>query len=83
VYLKSLKIGETLIGYGEPPQTKELKGGKPNPFYDNREDGYLFVISPDMETIEILIVQQGRSLISGYVTMLAEGLDETLKGIRE
>jgi hypothetical protein len=40
----------------EPPQTKELGGKKkqPTPFFDNRADGYLFIVSPDLETIEIL-----------------------------
>jgi hypothetical protein len=73
VYLENLKIGETLIGYGEPPQAKELKGGKTNPFFDNRADGYLFVISPSLNTIEILIIPNGRQLIKGYAKMLADG----------
>jgi hypothetical protein len=84
VYLENLKIGETLIGYGEPPQAKELKGGKQNPFFDNRADGYLFVISPDLKTIEILIVPQGRQLIRGYAAKLADGqLNEALDGLRK
>jgi len=84
VYLENLKIGETLIGYGEPPQTKELKGGKQNPFFDNRADGYLFVLSPDTETIEILIVPSGRQLIRGYAAKLADGqLNEALNELRK
>jgi hypothetical protein len=84
VYLENLKIGETLIGYGEPPQTKELKGGKQHPFFDNREDGYLFVISPDQKTIEILVVPGGRQLIRGYAAKLADGqLDEAMNELRK
>jgi len=84
VYFDNLKIGDTLIGYGEPPQTKELKGGKQNQFFDNREDGYLFVASPDLNTIEILIVPQGRQLIRGYAKMLADGvLNEALNVLRK
>ena len=84
VYLDNLKVGETLIGYGEPPQTKELKSGKQNPFFDNRADGYLFVISPNLNTIEILIVPQGRQLIRGYAAKLADGpLNEVLNEIRK
>ena len=84
VYLDSLKIGETLIGSGEPPQAKELKGGKENPFFDNRSDGYLFLIAPDEKTIEILIVPQGRQLIRGYAGMLADGrLNEALNELRK
>jgi hypothetical protein len=86
VYLGNLKIGETLIGYGEPPQTKELGGKKkqPNPFFDNRADGYLFVVSPDLKTIEILIVPQGRQLIRGYAAKLADGQsNEALNELRK
>jgi hypothetical protein len=84
VYLKNLKIGETLIGYGEPPQEKELKGDKQNPFFDNRADGYLFIIAPDLKTIEILIVPQGRQLIRGYAAKLADGqLNEALNELRK
>jgi hypothetical protein len=89
IYLENLKIGEVLIGYGEPPQTKTLKGGKQNPFFDNRADGYLFILTPypptemtpDMltnitlatKTIEILVVPGGRQLIRGYAAKLADG----------
>ena len=86
VYLENLKIGETLIGYGEPPQTAELGGKKKqqNPFFDNRADGYLFAVSPDLTTIEILIVPQGRQLIRGYAAKLADGqLNEALNELRK
>jgi hypothetical protein len=84
VYLENLKIGEMLIGYGEPPRTKELKGGKQNPFFDNRADGYLFVVAPDLQTIEVLIIPNGRQLIRGYAGMLADGrLNEALNELRK
>jgi hypothetical protein len=94
VYFEGLKIGETLIGYGDPPQGEMLKpkvdkkSGKKtvrlNPFYGNRADGYLFIITPDMKTIEILIVPNGRYLIQGAAKQLADGqLNEALKLIRE
>lgn len=64
--------------------TEKLKGGKANPFFDNRMDGYLFIISPDRNTIEILIVPQGRQLIRGYAAKLADGqLNEALNELRE
>jgi hypothetical protein len=83
-----MKIGETLIGYGEPPQTKELKdrkkGSKPNPFFENREDGYLFLIAPDNNTIEILIVPNGRYVIQGVAKQLEDGqFNEALKQMRD
>jgi len=84
VYLDNLKISETLIGYGEPLQTKTLKNGKPNPFYDSRADGYLFLITPDFNTIEILVIPQGRQLIRGYAQKLSDGqLNEALNELRK
>jgi hypothetical protein len=86
VYLENLKIGETLIGYGEPPQTKELGGKKKqqNPFFDNRQDGFLFILAPDLQTIEILIVPNGRALIRGYAAKLADGqLTNILNELRQ
>jgi len=88
VYLENLTIGETIIGYGEPPQTKELKdskkGSKPNPFFESKEDGYLFLISPDQQTIEILIVPNSRYVIQGFCKKLADGqFDEALKQMRD
>jgi hypothetical protein len=86
VYLENLKTGETLIGYGEPPQTKELKAGKgkkPNPFYDSRADGYLFIITPDLNTIEIIIVPGARYIIQGIAKQLSDGqLNEALEQMR-
>jgi len=88
VYFENLKIGETLIGYGEPPQTKELKdskkGTKPNPFFENKTDGYLFIVAPDLQTIEILVVPNSRFIIQGNAKQLADGqFDEALKQMRE
>jgi hypothetical protein len=83
VYLDNLNR-ETLIGYGEPPQTAKLKGDKANPFFDNRSDGYLFIVAPDKSTIEILIIPDGRQLIKGYAGMLADGLlNEALNELRK
>ena len=84
VYLENLKIGETLIGHGEPPQTEHFKNGKQNPFFDSRVDGYLFVIAPDLQTIEIIIVPNGRYLIQGVAKQLADGqFNEALKQMRD
>ena len=93
VYLENMKIGEMLIGYGEPDSKetlskKDKKTGKVkeahNPFYENRADGYLFIIVPDEKTIEILVVPQGRQLIRGYVQKLADRqLNEALNELRK
>jgi hypothetical protein len=87
IYFLNLRNGETLIGYGEPPKQRELKAGKgtkPNPFYNNKEDGYLFIVSPDQKTIEILIIPGGRMLIQGYAAKLADGrLNEGINEMRK
>ena len=73
VYFTELKADAELIGHGEPPQAPTLKGNKQNPFYSNKADGYLFILSPDGKTIEILVVPQGRMLIAGYAARLKDG----------
>ena len=88
VYLDNLKIGEMLIGSGEPPQTRELKdgkkGSKPNPFFESKDDGYLFVISPELNTIEIIVVPNGRYLIQGVAKQLADGqFNDALSQMRD
>jgi hypothetical protein len=84
VYFESMKTGEMPTGYGEPPQTEELKRGRPNPFFESRTDGCLFILSPDLSTVEILTVPQGRQLIRGYAAQLADGqLNGELNGLRE
>jgi excisionase family DNA binding protein len=89
IYFCDLNPEETLIGYGEPPQTKELKGGRQNPFFDNRADGYLFIVTPSRkdgypDAIEIITVPNGRALIRGYAAKLADGqLDEILNELRK
>ncbi|MDR1223406.1 MAG: hypothetical protein LBL07_11100 [Tannerella sp.] len=65
IYLLDLKIGETVIGYGEPPRGEMLKPIRkkkrdgsitlvdhPNPFYESGADGYLFIITPYPEKIK-------------------------------
>jgi len=92
MYFDNLKIGEMLIGYGEPDDKQTLskkgKGGKmierPNPFYENKCDGYLFIVTPDMQTVEVLIVPDGRYLIQGVAKQLADGqLDAALEQMRK
>jgi hypothetical protein len=86
---------KSIIAHGTPPDKQMLKPktvkkqGKvtqverANPFYENRNDGYLFLIAPDYKTIEILIVPNGRYLIQGLAKKLADGqCDEAIKTMR-
>jgi hypothetical protein len=102
IYFLDIEIGKSLIGYGEPPDDKMLKSEmkknkdgsiteikRPNPFYESRWDGYLFLISSRGDdgypnTIEILVVHDCRALIHGAAKKLADGqFDEELKQMRD
>jgi hypothetical protein len=91
IYFLNIDACKLMTGYGEPPFEKMFKpkkvkntdGGikkeveRPNPFYENRNDGYLFIVALGgdniPETIEILVMSDGRHLIQGYAKQLADG----------
>jgi hypothetical protein len=60
-------------GYGYPNPNRTLGNGKPNPLFEFRNDGYLFIMNNDYSEIEILIVKDGRNLISSYYHKLIDG----------
>lgn len=63
-----------LIGYGNPYRLQTHgKDKKQNPFYDNRDDGYLFLIEQDWQTIEILVIPNGCNTILGNAMALQDG----------
>jgi hypothetical protein len=73
-----------MFASGEPSMEKVLKGGVANPMFDNRNDGFLFLFSDNMEQLEILVIENGRTLIDAYRKQLAMGglnrhLDELRK----
>lgn len=47
------------VGFGNPNRNK-IARGKENPFYEYRDDGYLFFVSPDWQRIEIVIYQSDK-----------------------
>lgn len=73
-----------LIGYGNPNGQKTYGKGKiPNPFWECRNDGFLFIISPDWKNIELLVMPNGKFTILGLAKALADGqFDEALDTIR-
>lgn len=82
------EIGYTSTGdfvaFGEPNNTLKLKKGIDNPFYQFKNDGYLFVIAPDYQKIECLVLPDCRYTIRGNAQQLINGnLDEALKTIRQ
>jgi hypothetical protein len=83
---------ENIVAFGNPPQAPELtpkkdKSGKliqrPNPFFNNKNDGYLFLIKSDWSVIEMLIIPNGFHNIQTSAKRLAEGVyDATLQTMR-
>ena len=72
------------VGYGNPDRAKTYsKDKRPNPFYESRNDGFVFIITPDWKTIEILVVPDGCNTILGNAKALADGVyNEALNTMR-
>ena len=74
-----------IVGYGNPPRTETYsKMKRPNPFYEYRQDGFVFLITPDYSTIEVLVIPNGMPTIIGSAQALANGVfDEELATARK
>lgn len=63
----------------------------PNPFYDNREDGFLFIIHQEQDSptplptkIELIVLEGAKVLIGAYCKQLEMGgFDDELAALRE
>lgn len=64
--------GGELIGTGEPPASKELKNGKLNRLYECRNDGFVFIVSPDFKGFEMLVFKNGRNVVQSISTMIVQ-----------
>jgi hypothetical protein len=74
---------ETAFASGEPSINEKLKGGIINPMYNQRNDAFLFIFSNNMERLEIVIIENGRTLIDAYRKQLAiGGMDEVLNSLQ-
>ena len=85
------EISGCAYGYPDDKPTYSSKN-KPNPFYDYREDGYLFLIHQDENnpqnlipiSIELMVLEGAKAVISGYCKMLSQGgFDEALMSARK
>lgn len=82
IYIEDEEFPE--YGYGYPNANKELKHGKKNPVYQFRLDAYLFIVNEDYSRVEILVISEGRNLISSYYQKLIDGdFDEAINQLRE
>ena len=84
------KISGYSYGYPDPRPTYSSKQ-KANPFYEYRQDGYLFLVHTDQSaptntiptSIELIVLEGAKVLISAYCKMLAMGgFDEALEQLR-
>lgn len=75
--------------YGKPTYSSK---NKPNPFFDYKDDGFLFIIHCDEKdpsniiptSIELIVLEGAKVLISAYCKMLSMGgFDEALAALRE
>jgi hypothetical protein len=82
IYFEDIEYPE--YGYGYPNANRLLKGGNANPLFPYRNDCYLFITNPDMNIIEVLVITDGRNLVTGYYQHLLDGgLDQELNKLRE
>jgi len=82
IYIDDLDCPE--IGYGYPNANRFLSNGSPNPLFDFRNDGYLFLMNKDYSEIELLIIPDGRNLISSYYQKLIDnGFDNEIRQLRQ
>lgn len=90
-YFENGKLSGFAYGY---PLDKETysKDNKPNPFYEYRNDGYLFIVHQDPNTpnnivptcIELIVLEGAKVLISSYCKELVMGgFDEEIKALRK
>lgn len=79
-YFQNGKLSGYAYGYPMDKPTYS-QNAKPNPFYTQRTDGYLFIIEQDKNTpnnltpssFELIIIEGGRVLISAYCKQLMMG----------
>ena len=80
----SVEQSAAIVGFGNPPDQKTYGKNKPNPFWESKDDGFLFLITPDWKTIEILILQHGKNTILGNAIKLSHGgYNNTLEDMRK
>lgn len=76
IYIENFDCPE--YGYGYPNKNPFIGiDKKQNPVYPFCNDGYLFILNKEYTEIEILIISDGRNLISYYYQHLIDGLFDT------
>lgn len=90
-YFADGKLSGFAYGYPDSRETYSSKN-KPNPFFEYRDDGFLFVVhqNPNDPTsitpiqIELIVLEKARVLIPAYLKQLMMGgFDKVLAQLRE
>ncbi|MBR1593202.1 MAG: hypothetical protein IJ659_00315 [Alloprevotella sp.] len=90
-YFQDGKLSGFAYGYPLNKQTYS-KDEKPNPFFEYKQDGFLFLIEQDEKdptnltptSIELVVLEGAKVLISAYCKQLVMGgFDEALQALRE
>lgn len=90
-YFQDGKLSGFAYGYPYEKPTYS-KSDKSNPFTEYKQDGFLFLVEQDKEdtqsmiptTIEIIVLERAKVLISAYCKQLVMGgFDEALQSLRE
>jgi hypothetical protein len=75
--------GKSYLGYGFPNANKQLVNGRPNPLYPYRNDCYLFITTPTLNTVEVFIIKGGRHMVQAcYQRLLDGGFDHEIAQLR-
>jgi len=96
IYVLDLGVENEIIGHGNPPDVAHLKPKlvknkdgttttipRHNPFYEYRNDGFLFIAKPDFSALEIIVVPNGRYIIQSIAKQYADGqMNDILKVLR-
>jgi hypothetical protein len=61
------------FGYGYPNANRLLSNRTPNPLFDYRNDGYLFQVNSTYTEIDLIVVKDGRNLITSYYHKMIDG----------
>ena len=90
-YFEDGKLSGYAYGYPLEKPTYSSKE-KPNPFYEYKDDGYLFIVEADKNdqnniiptSIELVVLQGAKVLISAYCKQLVMGgFDDALDMLRK
>lgn len=90
-YFQDGKLSGFAYGYPLDKQTYS-KDERPNPFFDYKQDGFLFLIEQDEKdptnltptSIELVVLEGAKVIIGAYCKQLVMGgFDEALQALRE